>query len=95
MDFSNSNPQTTNNLLAMLIGGGPQGYRPEDRVNSFFKNFGVQDIDPVTKAKAMQLLVRSGINMPMSGAGTAGVSNSGGMTLNGSMPNYPVPNMQY
>jgi hypothetical protein len=93
--FENANPQARNNLLQMLIGGGPQGYAPEDRVANFFHTFGAQNIDPVTKAKAMQLLMQRGINMPMSGVGTAGASNSGGMTLGGETPNYPAPSPQY
>jgi hypothetical protein len=63
--FENGNPQTLSALSSLLQGGGPQGYAPEDRVNQFFHAFGVQNIDPVARAKAMQLLQRQGVNMPM------------------------------
>lgn len=93
--FDNINPQARAGLLQLLVGNAPGGYAPEDRVSQFFHQFGVQHIDPLTKAKAMQLLQSRGINMPMGSGGTAGASNSGDMTLAGEVPNYPAPSPQY
>ena len=88
------NDQARNNLLSLLQ-GSPAGYSPETRVAQFFHQFGAQNVDPVTRAKAMQLLMSRGINMPAGGGGTSGSTNTGNMTLSGEVPNYPAPSPQY